>query len=93
MPPLRRASIASATRPHPSDGAPRIRFHYRIRGFFDQVGLQRLVPLLDVDLVTTRRYGVLLPSTFFIDSSGTIRDVRIGEMDQANLQRGLDRIK
>ena len=66
----------------------------RIRAFFDRVGLQRLVPLLDVDLVTTKRYSVLsLPSTFFVDTGGTIRHVRIGEMDQEKLQRGLDSIK
>ncbi len=66
----------------------------RIRAFFDKIGLQRLVPLLDVDLVTTKRYSVLsLPSTFFVDTGGTIRHVRIGEMDQEKLQRGLDLIR
>ena len=65
----------------------------RIRTFFDQIGLQRLEPLLDVDLVTTKRYAVLsLPSTFFVDAGGTIRHVRIGEMDREKLQRGLDLI-
>ena len=66
----------------------------KIRSFFDQMGLVRLEPLLDVDLVTTHRYGVLsLPSTFFVDRSGTIRHMQFGEMDQEKLQRGLDRIR
>jgi len=66
----------------------------KIRSFFDQMGLVRLEPLLDVDLVTTHRYGVLsLPSTFFVDRSGTIRHMQFGEMDQEQLQRGLDRIR
>jgi len=66
----------------------------KIRAFFDKVGLVRLEPLLDVDLVTTHRYGVLsLPSTFFVDRTGTIRHMQFGEMDQEKLQRGLDRIR
>src|SRR6266511_272300 len=66
----------------------------KIRSFFDQMGLVRLEPLLDVDLVTTHRYGMLsLPSTFFVDRSGTIRHMQFGEMDQEKLQRGLDRIR
>lgn len=66
----------------------------RIRTFFDQIGVRRLEPLLDVDLVTSRRYGVLsVPSTFFIDSGGTIRHVKIGEMNAEDLGRGLERIK
>lgn len=66
----------------------------RIRAYFDRVGLLRLEPLLDVDLVTTKRYSVLsLPSTFFVDTGGTIRHVRIGEMDQEKLRRGLDLIR
>lgn len=66
----------------------------KIRRFFDDIGLKRLEPLLDVDLVTTHRYAVLsVPSTFFVDASGTIRHVRVGEMDAEKLQRGLDLIR
>ena len=66
----------------------------RIRTFFDEIGVQRLEPLLDVDLATSRRYGLAsVPSTFFIDGSGTIRHVQIGEMDEAKLRRGLERIR
>lgn len=66
----------------------------KIRAFFDQIGITKLEPMLDVGLETSRRYGLAsVPSTFFIDSGGTIRHVQIGEMDQDKLQRGLDRIK
>jgi cytochrome c biogenesis protein CcmG, thiol:disulfide interchange protein DsbE len=66
----------------------------RIRAFFDRAGVTRLEPLLDVDLTTTQRYVVLsVPSTFFVDSGGTIRHVKIGEMSEADLRAGLERIK
>jgi thiol-disulfide isomerase/thioredoxin len=66
----------------------------RIRSFFDQVGIKRLEPLLDVGLVTTHRYGVVsVPSTFFVDGGGTIRHMKVGEMSEADLRRGVDRIK
>jgi thiol-disulfide isomerase/thioredoxin len=66
----------------------------RIRAFFDEVGLTRLEPLLDVGLVTTRRYGVVsVPSTFFVDAGGTIRHMKIGEMSEADLRRGLERVQ
>jgi thiol-disulfide isomerase/thioredoxin len=66
----------------------------RIRAFFDQVGLTRLEPLLDVALVTTRRYGVVsVPSTYFVDAGGTIRHMKVGEMSEADLQRGLERVR
>lgn len=66
----------------------------KIRAFFDEIGLKNLEPLLDVGLATARRYGLAsVPSTFFIDGSGTIRHMHIGELDQEKLQRGLDRIR
>ena len=66
----------------------------RIRAFFDRIGITRLEPLLDVGLTTTHRYVVLsVPSTFFVDGGGTIRHVKIGEMSEADLRTGLDRIK
>jgi len=65
-----------------------------IRAFFDELGLVHLVPLLDVGLETSRRYGLAsVPSTYFVDAGGTIRHMRIGEMDEAELGRGLDRIR
>jgi thiol-disulfide isomerase/thioredoxin len=66
----------------------------KIRAFFDEMGLNKLEPLLDVGLATSHRYGLAsVPSTFFIDRSGTIRHVQIGEMDEAKLERGLERIR
>jgi len=66
----------------------------RIRAFFDQVGIKRVDPVLDVGLQTARRFGLAsVPSTFFIDAGGTIRHLYIGQMDQEKLARGLDRIK
>jgi thiol-disulfide isomerase/thioredoxin len=66
----------------------------RIRAFFDEIGLKRLDPLLDVGLATARRYGLAsVPSTFFIDANGAIRHMQIGELDAEKLQRGLDRAK
>ena len=65
-----------------------------IRAFFDGLGLVHLVPLLDVGLETSRRYGLAsVPSTFFVDAGGTIRHMRIGEMDEVKLQLGLDSIR
>jgi thiol-disulfide isomerase/thioredoxin len=66
----------------------------RIRAFFDEIGLRRVEPLLDVGLATARRYGLAsVPSTFFIDAHGAIRHMQIGELDAEKLQRGLDRAK
>ena len=66
----------------------------KIRAFFDEIGVKRMEPLLDVGLATSRRYGLAsVPSTFFVDGGGTIRHMQIGEMDQEKLQRGLDRIR
>jgi thiol-disulfide isomerase/thioredoxin len=51
----------------------------KIRSFLDQLGLDRLVPILDSDGQTTRRFGVLsLPSTFFVDRAGVIRHLELG---------------
>jgi cytochrome c biogenesis protein CcmG, thiol:disulfide interchange protein DsbE len=66
----------------------------KIRGFFDQIGVKKVEPMLDVGNATSRRYDLAsVPSTFFIDAGGTIRHMQIGEMDQEKLQRGLDRIR
>lgn len=65
----------------------------QIRAFFDELGLTRIEPLLDVGLATSRRYGLAsVPSTFFIDTNGVIRHIQIGEMDEEKLGRGLQRI-
>jgi thiol-disulfide isomerase/thioredoxin len=51
----------------------------KVRSFLDQLALDRLVPVLDSDGQTTRRFGVLsLPSTFFVDRAGVIRHLELG---------------
>lgn len=66
----------------------------RVRSFLDELGVSRLDPLLDVGLATSRRFGLAsVPSTFFVDARGTIRHVRIGQVDQAELQTALDKIR
>jgi cytochrome c biogenesis protein CcmG/thiol:disulfide interchange protein DsbE len=66
----------------------------KIRAFFDELGLVKLEPVLDVGLDTARRYGLAsVPSTFFIDAGGTIRHIQIGEMDEAKLERGLGKVR
>ncbi|MGH2378828.1 MAG: TlpA family protein disulfide reductase [Candidatus Limnocylindria bacterium] len=66
----------------------------RIRAFFDELGLVRLEPVLDVGLSTARRYGLAsVPSTFFVDADGTIRHIQIGEMDEELLERGLGKVR
>ena len=63
----------------------------RIRGFFDRLALDRLMPLLDVNAQAARRFGVAsLPSTFFVDAGGVVRDVEIGgPMSDARIRAGL----
>jgi len=34
-----------------------------------------------------------VPSTFFVDARGVIRHLQIGQVDQASLDLGLDRIR
>lgn len=66
----------------------------KIRAFFDELGLTRLEPLLDVGLETARRYGLAsVPSTYFVDGGGTIRQVHIGQLDEPTLEDALDRIR
>jgi len=72
-------------------GAARPRSHRAQRSVIDQLGLDRLVPVLDTDGATTRRFGVLsLPSTFFIDRDGLIRHVELGgPLSDAQIRQGL----
>ncbi|HEV8536110.1 MAG TPA: TlpA disulfide reductase family protein [Candidatus Limnocylindria bacterium] len=51
----------------------------KVHSFFEQLALDRLVPVLDTEAETARRFGVFtLPSTFFIDKGGVIRHLEIG---------------
>ena len=66
----------------------------RVRAFLDELGVARMDPLLDVGLATSRRFGLAsVPSTFFVDARGAIRHLQIGQVDQASLDLGLDRIR
>jgi thiol-disulfide isomerase/thioredoxin len=63
----------------------------RVESFFAQLAVERLTPLLDTQLTTATRYGVIsLPTTFFIDRAGVIRHLEIGAPSVA---LGEDQIK
>lgn len=50
-----------------------------VRSFFDRYELKSIVPLLDPDGTTFRRYGVFsLPTTFFVNKDGVIAHLEIG---------------
>jgi len=63
----------------------------RIRGFFDRLGIEALVPMLDVNAQAARRFGVVsLPITFFVDAGGVVRDLEVGgPMTDARIRAGL----
>ena len=51
----------------------------KVMSFLEQLGLDRLQPVLDINGEATRRFGVLsLPSTFFVDKTGVIRHLELG---------------
>lgn len=50
-----------------------------VRAFFERYQIRSLVPLIDPNGQMFRRYGVVsLPTTFFVDREGVIRQVEIG---------------
>ena len=63
----------------------------KVRGFMDSLGITHLEPLLDVGSALARVYGLSagVPQTFFVDRDGVVRQVIIGEMDDARLASGL----
>jgi thiol-disulfide isomerase/thioredoxin len=66
----------------------------KVRSFLDQLGLDRLQPLLDTDTRTILRYGALnIPSTFFIDKQGTIRHLRIGQISEEEMRTGVSKAR
>ena len=66
----------------------------KIRAFFDKLGIAKLDPLLDAGLDTARRYGLAsAPTTFFVDSGGTIRMVKVGQLSVDDLTSGLERAR
>jgi peroxiredoxin len=53
--------------------------------FADGLGLRFVVPL-DTDAQVSRQYGARsLPTTFFIDREGIIRQIQIGPVTEATL--------
>ncbi len=67
----------------------------KVRSFMDSLGLDQLMPILDLDGEVARRYGVIaLPETFFIDTTGVVRHIERGQMlDEDTIRRGLDRAR
>ena len=63
----------------------------KVMSFLEQLGLDRLQPVLDINGETTRRFGVLsLPSTFFVDKNGVIRHLELGgPLSEAQIRTGI----
>ena len=63
----------------------------KVASFLEQLGLDRLQPVLDTAGETTRRFGVLsLPSTFFVDPQGVIRHLELGgPLSEAQIRMGI----
>ncbi|TME27530.1 MAG: TlpA family protein disulfide reductase [Chloroflexi bacterium] len=62
----------------------------KVRSFVDSLGLDRLEPLLDTDTKTALRYGAIsLPTTFFVDRSGVVRHLRIGQLTEQEMREGI----
>lgn len=57
----------------------------RVQAFVDEMGLSVIVPM-DAEQTVGERYNVMgLPTTYFIDESGYIRSVWMGEMNSVVL--------
>ena len=57
----------------------------QVREFAEAMGLGFVIPL-DVDAQVSRKYGARsLPTTFFIDREGIIRQIQIGPVTEATL--------
>lgn len=65
----------------------------RVRAFLDELQLRELVPLLDANAAVVTRYQIVaLPSTFFVDRRGQLRDSHVGQLDGSDLARKLERL-
>ena len=89
MPALERAAVA-----HPDIAFLAVDLQEdgdRVRAFFDSLGLKTLQPLLDPNGSVARRYVVFsLPTTFFVDRTGTIVHLEIGgPMKDEAIARGI----
>jgi cytochrome c biogenesis protein CcmG, thiol:disulfide interchange protein DsbE len=67
----------------------------KVRGFFDSLEIQHLVPLVDVGSIVARAYGLGqgVPTSFFIDSGGVVRAATVGEMDTAAIATNLSTVR
>ncbi len=64
----------------------------QVRTFAQQLGLTFQIPL-DQNMDVSATYGVRsLPTTFFIDRSGVIRDMQIGPLAEATLAQHLRQV-
>jgi thiol-disulfide isomerase/thioredoxin len=66
----------------------------KVRGFFDSLEIEHLVPLVDVGSSVARAYGLGqgVPTSFFIDRGGVVRAATVGEMDTATIARNLSTV-
>ena len=66
----------------------------KVRGFFDSLGIEHLIPLIDVGNAVARAYGLGqgVPTSFFIDSAGVVRAVALGAMDTATIAKNLSTV-
>ena len=66
----------------------------KVRGFFDSLELEHLVPLVDVGTAVARAYGLGqgVPTSFFIDRAGVVRAVALGAMDSTALATNLSTV-
>ena len=65
-----------------------------ISGFLDSIGVRNLPVALDINEVVKLDYGVQnLPTTFVIDGAGTVRHVKLGEMQYEEMGVYLQALK
>jgi len=66
----------------------------KVRGFFDSLEIEHLVPLVDVGSSVARAYGLGqgVPTSFFIDGGGVVRAVALGAMDTATIAKNLSTV-
>jgi len=66
----------------------------KVRGFFDSLEIEHLVPLVDVGNAVALAYGLGqgVPTSFFIDSAGVVRAVALGPMDTATIAKNLSTV-
>ena len=64
-----------------------------VRNYADRVGLT-YQKVADPDTTIASQYRILgIPSHFFIDSAGVLREMKIGSLDQAGMERAIEGIR